>query len=72
MKKALLWGWRAEDKEEISNNLLGFAGILCAANKLSMAIMLLGAVETALKSMGTILDRDGQKLQEKIISFMKN
>jgi len=57
-------------KDEISNNLLGFAGILCAANKLSMAVMLLGAVEAVLKSMGTILDRDGQKLQKQIVNML--
>ncbi|MDQ3022248.1 MAG: tetratricopeptide repeat protein [Bacteroidota bacterium] len=55
-------------KHKISHNLLGFAGILCAANKLSMAVMLLGAVDAALKFMGTILHKDGQKLQEQIIN----
>ena len=41
---------------------------MCAANKIYMAVFMLGAAEAELKSTGSIFKRDGEKLQKKIMN----
>jgi tetratricopeptide (TPR) repeat protein len=60
------------EKNNIVRSLIGLAGILSNIDHLSCAVKLLGAIETALKSMGSVIFYTAeQKRQEQIINELR-
>ncbi|MEO8209431.1 MAG: tetratricopeptide repeat protein, partial [bacterium] len=69
-EESLILGREIGDKIGIVQSLIGFSEVLCDGNHLSRSVILLGAVETALKSIGLILQTKMLKFHKQIVNVL--